>query len=83
MKRARWRGLWKQKVQNWLISAVQNLKTLIRRALGTASALGRGNNHLIKALQQFRRYFTVTLAAIIPKTFSQSYRVIGTENVAF
>jgi hypothetical protein len=42
-----------------------------------------GCHHLIKALQQFRRYFTVTLAAIIPKTFSQPYRVIGRENVAF
>jgi hypothetical protein len=83
MKRARWRGLWKQKVQNWLISAVQNLKTLIRRALGTASAHGMGYHHLIKALQQIHRYFTVTWAEIITKTFPQSYRVIGSENVAF
>jgi hypothetical protein len=42
-----------------------------------------GCHHLIKALQQFRRYFTVTLAELITKTFSQSYRVIGSENVAF
>jgi hypothetical protein len=83
MKRARWRGLWKQKVQDWLISAVQNLKTLIRRALGTASALGMGYHHLIKALQQFCHYFTVTLAELITKTFSQSYRVIGSGNLAF
>ena len=31
LKRARWRGLWKQSIQDLIIAAVQNLKTLIRR----------------------------------------------------
>lgn len=31
LKRARWRGLWKQEIQNLLIAAIQNLKTLIRK----------------------------------------------------
>jgi hypothetical protein len=42
-----------------------------------------GYHHLIKALQQVQRYFTVTLAELITKTFSQSYRVIGSGNLAF
>jgi transposase len=29
-KRARWRGLWRQKIQSWLIAAVQNLRVLLR-----------------------------------------------------
>jgi hypothetical protein len=61
----------------------QNLKTLIRRALGSASALGMGYHHLIKALQQIHRYLTVTLAELVTKNFSQSYRVIGSGNLAF
>jgi hypothetical protein len=29
-KKARWRGLWRQKIQSWLIAAVQNLRVLLR-----------------------------------------------------
>jgi hypothetical protein len=29
-KQARWRGLWRQKIQSWLIAAVQNLRILLR-----------------------------------------------------
>lgn len=29
-KRARWRGLWRQQVQDWLIAAVQNLRILMK-----------------------------------------------------
>jgi len=32
-KRARWRGLWRQRVQSWLIAAVQNLRILLRKAV--------------------------------------------------
>lgn len=30
-KRARWRGLWRQQIQDWLIAAVQNLRILLKR----------------------------------------------------
>ena len=30
-KRSRWRRLWRQQIQDWLIAAVQNVKTLLRR----------------------------------------------------
>ena len=33
-KRARWRGLWRQKIQSWLIAAVQNLRILLRHQVG-------------------------------------------------
>src|ERR1039458_3953274 len=29
-KQARWRGVWRQKIQSWLIAAVQNLRILLR-----------------------------------------------------
>jgi transposase len=29
-KRSRWRGLWKQRVQDWLVAAIQNIRTLLR-----------------------------------------------------
>lgn len=30
-KKARWRGLWRQRIQSWLIAAVQNVRILLRR----------------------------------------------------
>jgi len=29
-KRARWRGLWRQQIQDWIIAAVQNLRILLK-----------------------------------------------------
>jgi transposase len=42
-KRARWRGLWRQRIQDWLIAAVQNLRILLRHTTppGAADALLR------------------------------------------
>jgi transposase len=34
-KRSRWRGLWRQSLQDNLIAAIQNLRLLIRRCLGS------------------------------------------------
>jgi hypothetical protein len=31
-KRARWRRLWRQQIQDWLIAAVQNIKLWLRHA---------------------------------------------------
>lgn len=31
-KRARWRGLWRQQIQDWLIAAIQNLRILMKNA---------------------------------------------------
>ena len=45
-KKARWRGLWRQKIQSWLIAAVQNLRILLRHQVtgpvrAAAAALAR------------------------------------------
>jgi transposase len=37
-KRSRWRRLWRQQIQDWLIAAVQNLKILMKAGLGTAGS---------------------------------------------
>jgi transposase len=41
-KRARWRGLWKVQIQNWLIAAVQNLRILMKK--------GRSGNEGVSSL---------------------------------
>ena len=33
-KKARWRGLWRQQIQSWMIAAVQNLRVLLRHQAG-------------------------------------------------
>jgi IS5 family transposase len=45
-KQARWRGLWRQRIQSWLIAAVQNLRILLRHQVrgpvrAAAAALAR------------------------------------------
>jgi hypothetical protein len=37
-KRARWRGLWRQQIQDWLIAAIQNLRILMTCAPAGPSA---------------------------------------------
>jgi len=43
-KRARWRRLWRQQIQDWLIATVQNLRTLVR--YGAARRRGAGGQVL-------------------------------------
>jgi hypothetical protein len=31
-KRSRWRRLWRQQIQDWIIAAIQNIKLLIKKA---------------------------------------------------
>jgi hypothetical protein len=38
-KQARWRGLWRQQIQSWLIAAVQNLRILVRHQVSGPSPL--------------------------------------------
>jgi len=38
-KRARWRRLWRQRIQDLLIATVQNLRTLVRHAGAPARAV--------------------------------------------
>ena len=39
-KRSRWRRLWRQQIQDYLIAAIQNIRILLRRAGKDASAGG-------------------------------------------
>ena len=39
-KRARWRGLWRQQIQDWLIAAVQNLRLLMKMITSRPQAGG-------------------------------------------
>src|SRR5687767_12142655 len=56
-KRACWRGLWRQQIQDWLIAAVQNLRILLKKggkwsgqATGSAALMLRGLLHSMAAL---------------------------------
>jgi len=63
-KRARWRGLWRQQIQDWLIAAVQNLRILV-------SHRGTRSNAAIAPLSVpigtfFRRMVTLLQRRIFP-----------------
>src|SRR6266446_7386150 len=47
-KRSRWRRLWRQQIQDWLIATVQNIKILLKTSLRRAS--GAAANPVLKAL---------------------------------
>jgi transposase len=56
-KKARWRGLWRQQIQSWLIAAVQNLRVLLRhqvsgpaKALAAARVRAAGQNAIVSVL---------------------------------
>ena len=53
-KRARWRGLWRQQIQDWLIAAVQNLRILMskggKRAGEAAATVVWPHNLVVDAL---------------------------------
>jgi transposase len=58
-KKARWRGLWRQKIQSWLIAAVQNLRILLRhqvsgpvRAAAAAQAGAAAGGRILAAMGQ-------------------------------
>jgi transposase len=79
-KKARWRGLWRQKIQSWLIAAVQNLRILLRHqvtgpvgeaALAHGGAASEGR--FLKGIEWigcFRVFWggrLITLAGLNPK----------------
>jgi len=60
-KRSRWRRLWRQQIQDWLIAACQNVKTLISAIRpGPQTMEGRGRNRAALALdsnlERLRRF---------------------------
>jgi transposase len=58
MKRSRWRRLWRQKIQDWLIATVQNLKILIRsqrRVVGGEGVAAKVVAQVIKAVGKSMR----------------------------
>ena len=52
LKRARWRGLWKQAIQDLLIATVQNLRKLVRFLSQTQPKLA---NRLVQLLSPLFR----------------------------
>ena len=51
-KRARWRRLWRQQIQDWLIATVQNLRTLVRYAAApTRAACGEVLDQMTSAVE--------------------------------
>ena len=61
-KKARWRGLWRQKIQSWLIAAVQNLRVLLRnqtsqplRAAAIALTGAAGTSEILKVAGRIAR----------------------------
>ena len=62
-KRARWRGLWRQSIQDWLIAAVQNLRLLLRNTtLGDAGGFMRSLQEFILSIRILLRLFGHSVA---------------------
>jgi Transposase DDE domain len=56
-KRARWRRLWRQQIQDWMIAAVQNIPILVKRAKGQpAQAAVLFAALLVRARHRILRY---------------------------
>jgi transposase len=55
LKRARWRGLWKQAIQDLLIATVQNLRKLLRHLSQTEPELANNLNQLFQRLYMLLR----------------------------
>jgi hypothetical protein len=49
-KRARWRRLWRQRIQDYLIAAVQNIAILIKHLPKTQTAMGAGQAEALSPL---------------------------------
>ena len=50
LKRARWRGLWKQAIQDLFIATVQNLRKLLRHLSQTEPELAHELNQFLQTL---------------------------------
>jgi transposase len=68
LKRARWRGLWKQAIQDLLIATVQNLRKLLRHLSQTEPKLAY---HLIELLQRLSTLWQASLDLSFDKITSQ------------
>ena len=69
LKRARWRGLWKQAIQDLLIATVQNLRKLLRHLSQTEPVLAY---HLILLLQRLSRLWQAPIDLSFDRLPSQS-----------
>jgi len=58
-KRSRWRGLWRQRIQDYMIAAVQNVRILVReRGRKWAEAMAQGRSYVERLLLRlFGGYF--------------------------
>jgi len=63
-KRSRWRRLWRQQIQDWLIAAVQNIKTLLRGANKPAATGTMANPIRTAAVQAFLAKIWLWLAGM-------------------
>jgi Transposase DDE domain len=63
LKRARWRGLWKQAIQDLLIATVQNLRKLLKHLSKSDQALA---NPLIQLLQDLSWLFQSRSTVLLP-----------------
>jgi hypothetical protein len=57
-KRSRWRRLWRQQIQDWMIAAIQNVRILMKRTVGKSKAvqmavIGLGGGLKRAALSRF------------------------------
>lgn len=69
-KRARWRGLWRQQIQDWLIAAIQNLRILLRK--GCQWAIGAAAGAILQLRLAFGRlWLLLSLLSVRMRMFTR------------
>ncbi len=81
LKRARWRRLWRQQIQTWMICAVQNLKLLLAKK-ATGGKNGAGVVAAVRTAVQKLAFYELknTLGAFL---LGQTLRRVVSKNLSF
>ena len=70
LKRSRWRGLWKQAIQDLLIATVQNLRKLLRHLSKTEPALAYNLTQLLNRLSELIQSSSMASPAAFASLFT-------------
>jgi hypothetical protein len=91
-KKARWRGLWRQQIQSWLIAAMQNLRVLLRhqvtgpvRAAAATLARATDGGSIFTGVGRIVgfRLFLEAVGSLLPVRILNSLSVCNTDYGAY
>ena len=74
-KRARWRRLWRQRIQDYLIATVQNVRILLRAGKDPRAAEALGRNGRIEIIAP-----SISVRFLVLTTVQDGFRVMASWN---